>query len=449
MAAVCQDADNDEPQPVDIDTEFVLGACRNLVVVDQLSICRFSHLSVREYFQQQHHWILDQADELVAKVYLLLLNHPSSWKTALWDKESGETEPLGRLLVYARSLWPEHLHKIGEIAMKDRLAIMLRKFLGPTERSGPAYRNWYSGYSKSYYQYEFQSNSCLRDNLNLLDPPTSALLPICIFGFEHIMEELCKAGKLDANQQNSKGYSLLALAARGGNATIAKLLLENGAEVNAQLGGRHGSVLAAAASAGSEATVRLLLENGADVNAQLGGDYGSALAAAAREGEKATVRLLLENGADVNAQLGGDYGSALAAAAWKGSEATVRLLLERGAELNRRGGPYGSVPNISAFQGRTDILRLLYDQYSGNRQLCDDQGRTPLHLAARGGHKEAFDYLVGSGLDPTVKDAKGDSITHYAASGAAPELLNEVLDKYYADLSQSQFWSPLHWAAPK
>ena len=45
-----------------------------------------------------------------------------------------------------------------------------------------------------------------------------------------------------------------------------------------------------------------------------------------------------------------------------------------------------------------------------------------------------------------MKDAKGDSIAHYAASGAALELLDEVLDKNYADLSQSQFWSPLHWA---
>ncbi|KAK4117923.1 hypothetical protein N657DRAFT_584570, partial [Parathielavia appendiculata] len=60
---------------------------------------------------------------------------------------------------------------------------------------------------------------------------------------------------------------------------------------------------------------RLLLDNGADVNAQ-GGQYGTALQAAASKGEMEIVRLLLDNGADVNAQ-GGEYGTALQAAASK------------------------------------------------------------------------------------------------------------------------------------
>jgi hypothetical protein len=88
----------------------------------------------------------------------------------------------------------------------------------------------------------------------------------------------------------------------------------------------------------NEATVRLLLDRGADVNAQ-GGYYGNALQAAAqRSGNEATVRLLLDRGADVNAQ-GGCYGNALQAAAERsGNEATVRLLLDRGADVNAQGG---------------------------------------------------------------------------------------------------------------
>jgi len=47
--------------------------------------------------------------------------------------------------------------------------------------------------------------------------------------------------------------------------------------------------------------MNLLLEKGADVNAQ-GGHYGNALQAAASEGHGMIVNLLLEKGADVNAQ---------------------------------------------------------------------------------------------------------------------------------------------------
>ncbi|KIK64492.1 hypothetical protein GYMLUDRAFT_415268 [Collybiopsis luxurians FD-317 M1] len=92
--------------------------------------------------------------------------------------------------------------------------------------------------------------------------------------------------------------------------TVVQLLLENGADVNAQ-GSFYGTALHAATEKGNEAVVKLLLENGADVNAQ-GGDYGNALVAAAQGGNEAVVKLLLENGADVSAQ-GGEYGNALQA----------------------------------------------------------------------------------------------------------------------------------------
>jgi hypothetical protein len=46
----------------------------------------------------------------------------------------------------------------------------------------------------------------------------------------------------------------------------------------------------------------MLLDKGADVNAQ-GGDYGNALQAASAGGHEAVVKLLLDKGADVNALL--------------------------------------------------------------------------------------------------------------------------------------------------
>jgi hypothetical protein len=73
----------------------------------------------------------------------------------------------------------------------------------------------------------------------------------------------------------------------------------------------------------------VLLQTGADVNAQ-GGHYGNALQAASYDGREAVVRLLLKEGADVNEQ-GGTYGNALQAASYHGHEAVVRLLLEKGA----------------------------------------------------------------------------------------------------------------------
>ena len=52
---------------------------------------------------------------------------------------------------------------------------------------------------------------------------------------------------------------------------------------------------------GCEKIVQLLLDKGADINAQ-GGHYGNALQAASTGAHEKIVQLLLDNGADVNAQ---------------------------------------------------------------------------------------------------------------------------------------------------
>jgi hypothetical protein len=117
-------------------------------------------------------------------------------------------------------------------------------------------------------------------------------------------------------------------AARSGLTKIASLLLDKGADVNAQ-GGEYVNALQAASEGGHEHIVELLLGKGANVNAQAG-KYGSALYAVSWGGHEQIVKLLLKKGANVNAQ-GGHYGNALQAASWGGHEQIVKLLLEKGA----------------------------------------------------------------------------------------------------------------------
>lgn len=82
---------------------------------------------------------------------------------------------------------------------------------------------------------------------------------------------------------------------------IAELLLHNGADPVVQ-GGRHGSVLAWAAQYGPQALVKLLLDKGADTNAEIV-TYDCVLGAAAssyRDNEE-IVELLLDHGAEIDA----------------------------------------------------------------------------------------------------------------------------------------------------
>jgi ankyrin repeat protein len=90
---------------------------------------------------------------------------------------------------------------------------------------------------------------------------------------------------------------------------VSLLILEAGADGNAQ-GGQYGNALQAASAGGHDQVVQRLLEAGADINAK-GGRYGNALRAASYEGHDQVVQRLLEAGADGNAQGGGLFSNAL------------------------------------------------------------------------------------------------------------------------------------------
>ncbi|KAH8724798.1 fibronectin type 3 and ankyrin repeat domain protein 1, partial [Phaeosphaeriaceae sp. PMI808] len=137
-----------------------------------------------------------------------------------------------------------------------------------------------------------------------------------------------------------------------------KLLLDKGADVNAQ-GGYYGNALQAASSRGYEPVVKLLLDKGADVNSQ-SGFYGNALQASSEGGHEPVVKLLLDKGADVNAQ-GGYYGNALQASSEGGHEPVVKLLLDKGADVNAQGGFYGNALQASSEGGHEPVVKLLLD----------------------------------------------------------------------------------------
>ncbi|KAK6528601.1 hypothetical protein TWF281_009839 [Arthrobotrys megalospora] len=110
--------------------------------------------------------------------------------------------------------------------------------------------------------------------------------------------------------------------------------------------------------------IKMMLDAGADVNAQ-GGYYGNALqAATASAAEQAhmphqvydeIVGMLLDAGADVNAR-GGTYGNALQAAiGCNYQKAPIRLitmLLDAGADVNAQGGFHTNAVNAALIAGR-------------------------------------------------------------------------------------------------
>ncbi|KAI1742781.1 ankyrin repeat-containing domain protein [Xylaria scruposa] len=181
------------------------------------------------------------------------------------------------------------------------------------------------------------------------------------------------------------GYPLQAACTNSRNKSKVELLLSKGADIKAQ-GGKYGNALQAAcyfhdySEELNGSIIELLLERGAEINA-LGGKFGTALQAACRvqhnilnlvkrRNNRDLVEWLLENGANANVQ-GGKYGNALQAACSRGSLDIAQLLINRGADVHALGGKFGNALQAAAIAPfydrgkrgqRCGLVRLLLDK---------------------------------------------------------------------------------------
>jgi ankyrin repeat protein len=149
-----------------------------------------------------------------------------------------------------------------------------------------------------------------------------------------------------------------------------------------------------------EAIVRLLISQGADVNAARGNGYGrTALQAACETGNEKIVDLLLEKGADVNEDVGSLGGkSSLACAVWAGHLGIVKKLLNLGADINQPGS--------------------------------EELGHIALSAAAQLNNLEMLDFLIANGARTQGSDALFalKKALYYDSLDTARRLLEQGLD---------------------
>jgi ankyrin repeat protein len=176
-----------------------------------------------------------------------------------------------------------------------------------------------------------------------------------------------------ANLNYSKaGFTPLMAACGGGDLSAVRYLIDHGADVRGRTPNGYTALYAAASWPGNSALVALLLEKGADANAELEvsqpvHDLFSPVLAAAMRGDADSLKLLLAKGGPVNRQ-GGDFGrTPLLVAATTGSEATIRLLLGAGANVNAQDALGNSPLQWARRRGETSIVRMLDQAGAGQR----------------------------------------------------------------------------------
>jgi ankyrin repeat protein len=222
--------------------------------------------------------------------------------------------------------------------------------------------------------------------------------------------------------------SALALAAKLDRPDLVRILLQGGAQVDADgytIG--YGSVLAAAAASAGIETVEVLIGMGADAGKRLDKSVISAVAAAGRNlgadvGD--IVSLLVRHGANVN-DTGGSHGSALGEACFRGNLLCLEALIEAGADVNQRLDPKsgGSALTIAVASGSLPCVNALIDAGADvDERLGLNNYGSNLAAAATEGHLGCLQSLLAAGADPNQVPLVGSYGSALAAAASAGQL---------------------------
>ncbi|KAJ7269695.1 hypothetical protein C8J57DRAFT_1227412 [Mycena rebaudengoi] len=216
-----------------------------------------------------------------------------------------------------------------------------------------------------------------------------------------------------------------------GHTEIVHLLLTNGCDPNAHAE-EYASALQYAALRGRHDVIDLLLANGADVNAPGKAyhpehlnpwnrkdvedlEHFSVLEAACATGHTDSVRLLVEHGADVTAY----GGRALHAASWAGHDDAVKFLLDKGAAINAQVAKHGSALCVASRRGHINTVRLLIAHGADVNGHGGEYGN-PLQAALSNDCKDYMGDVV-----PSWQEDREATITFLRASGAVETMVLE------------------------
>ena len=262
------------------------------------------------------------------------------------------------------------------------------------------------------------------------------------------------------NAVDIEGWSALSYAVNNGDIEIAKLLLENKAKIKDELliaikspivesridimkllidnkaninyTDENGfNPLNIAIESGDMEVTKFLITNGANVNSLMQ-DGVSLIGYAIAQNNMDLLQILIENGANVN-YTGGDSwaNTPLQTASRLGLDNVVRILLTRNVDINAVDMNGNTALHTAALNSQLSIVKLLLEK-NPNLDIQNKVGNTALHLAVISGNIDIVGELALKGANTRIRNNDGKyprDIARANNSAAIFEVLKEAENK--------------------
>ena len=405
----------------------VLTSCSSLITIietEDSRVVQFSHFSVKEFLTSER---LATSSGDVSRYYIDLkpahtILAQACMGVLIQPDDRVETNDIGKrspLAGYAAEHWVTH-------AQFERVSSSLRRameYLFDSEK--PYFAAWVQLYDIDTDSEDSSLHWFAVDTKS----GTTPLYYAALCGFQGLVEYLVVKYPQHVNTRGGCYVTPLFAAMAGRHFPTVELLRYNGADVNVRRDDGK-TPLHSAAWYGDLEVVRLLLDYKVDVRVK------------ARDVDNWTVMHYVSHGPHSTFPVKPHYGPQLL-------PDVARLLLEHGAgaDVNTRDDE-GSTPlYLAAENGRLQVVRMLLE-HGANVGAEDNQGKTPLHGAAKAGRVEVVRMLLEHGANVGAEDNQGKTPLHGAVKDGWVEVVRMLLEHgANVGAEDNQGKTPLHGAA--
>ena len=228
----------------------------------------------------------------------------------------------------------------------------------------------------------------------------------------------------DVNSVDFEGWSALSYAVNNGDIEIAKLLLENKAKIKDEL-------LIAIKSPIVESRInmmKLLIDNKANINYTDENGF-TPLNIAIESGDMELTKFLITNGANVNSLMQ-DGVSLIGYAIAQNNMDLLQILIENGANVNNTNGDsWADTPLMTASRlGLDNVVRILLTR-NADINAVDMNGNTALHTAALNSQLSVVKLLLEKNPNLDIQNKVGNTALHLAVISGNIDIVGELVLK--------------------